>query len=295
MIDTLRTEFEIPESVAVVPGNNGLPKVVLTHSSGSKAEVHLHGGHVISWTSAGGEELLFLSRESHFAPDKPIRGGIPVCFPQFGAGALPQHGFARTSEWQMVRTELLDNGLVSAELQLTESAESLAIWPRQFGLALHVLLDKDTLSVGLQVINTGNEPFEFQTALHTYFRIADIHRAAVYGLERVSYIDALREYSRHVETRPTVRFEGETDRIYVNTSDILRLEEERHARIISIEKRRMPDVVIWNPWIDKSRRMPDFGDDEYLTMVCIETGRIEVPAELSPGARWEADTTFSCC
>ena len=295
MTELLQDEFGIMGALEVVQGVNGLPKVALAHRSGSRAEVYLHGAHVTSWTSARGEELFSLSRESRFEAGAPIRGGIPVCFPQFGAGALPQHGFARTSDWQLIRTELLDNGVVAAELQLTETAETLEIWPHRFALGLRVLLDENALAVAVQVLNTGEMPFAFQTALHTYFRIADIHRAAVYGLGGVTYVDALRDRIRYVETRPAIRFDEETDRIYVNAPDSLRLEDEGCGRIISIEKRHMPDVVIWNPWIDKSRRMPDFGDDEYLTMVCIETGRIEVPAELSPGARWEADTTFSCC
>ena len=289
MIDELRADFAIPGVVDIVAGINGLPKVVLTHRFGSCAEVYLHGGHVTSWKSPSGDELLFLSRESLFAPGKPIRGGIPVCWPQFGGrGPLPQHGFARTSEWQLIRTELLDNGVVTAKLQLTETAETLAIWPHQFGLGLKALLDADALTVSVQVINTGTQPFDFQLALHTYFQVADIRRTAIHGLDGVRFLDAMKDRSIDVETRPVIRFDQETDCIYVNAPDSLSMDDG-----IRIEKRNLPDVVIWNPWIDKSQCMADFGDDEYQRMVCIETGSIETRPTLTPGEKWIADSRLS--
>ena len=288
MIDGLREDFEIPDAVRALAGRNGLPKVALTHRSGSSAEVYLHGGHVTSWKTASGEELFFLSRESVFAPGKPIRGGIPVCWPQFGGrGPLPQHGFARTSEWQLTRTELLDNGMVTVELQLTETAETLAIWPHQFALGLRALLDESALTVEVQVINTGTAPFDFQLALHTYFQVADVRQIAIRGLKGSTYIDALKDWSRSIEAHEEIRFDQETDRIYVNTGDSLSLDG------ITIEKRNLPDVVVWNPWIEKSQRMSDFGDDEYLRMVCVETGSIETRPVRSPEEKWISDCRFS--
>jgi len=293
MIDRLNNEFHIRDSVRITAGNGGLPKVVLSHASGSSAEVYLHGAHVTSWKTLRGEELFFLSRESQWAADKPIRGGIPVIFPQFGGrGPLPQHGFVRTSGWQLVRTELLDNGIVTAELQITDSAASLAIWPHRFDLGLRVLLDEDALTVTLQVINTGDVLFDFQAAFHTYLAVVDIGQVAVHGLNGVTLIDALNDRAREVETRDTVRFAGETDRIYVDAPDTLHLHDGGNRRTVTIEKMNLPDVVVWNPWIAKSQRMPDFGDDEYTRMVCIETGAIETPPILSPGDKWEGETVF---
>lgn len=295
MIKKLQTEFGISQAVTIAPGINGLPKVVLAHESGSRAEVYLHAGHVTSWTNAKGDELLFLSREALFAPGKEIRGGIPVCFPQFSdQGPLPPHGFARNSEWHLVKTEVLGTGKVAARLQLTESEDSLAIWPHKFALVLGVLLDMNALTISTQVVNTGADSFQFQTALHTYFRVADIHRTSVRGLEGVSFIDAVREYRRDVETGPSIRFSEETDRIYVDAPDSLRLDDEGNGRSIVIQKRDMPDVVVWNPWIEKSHRMSYLGDEEYLRIVCVETGRIVSPCELSPRDQWQGETTFSC-
>jgi glucose-6-phosphate 1-epimerase len=283
MINSLREDFNILGSATIAEGTNGLPKVVLTHRSGSSAEVYLHGGQVTSWKTSG-KERLFLSRESVFALGKPIRGGIPVCWPQFGGrGPLPQHGFARTSEWQLMRTELMDNGIVAAELQLTQTAETLALWPHEFALGLRMLLDADVLTVSAQVINTGTQPFDFQLALHTYFQVADIRRVGIHGLNGIKFLDAMKDRAMAVEARDVIRFDRETDRIYVNAPDSLSLNG------ITIETRNLPDVVVWNPWTDKSRSMADFGDDEYQRMVCVETGSIETRPFLPPGERWMSD------
>ncbi|MHB0912484.1 MAG: D-hexose-6-phosphate mutarotase [Armatimonadota bacterium] len=260
-----------------------MPRVVLTHSSGASAEVYLHGAHITSW-KVGEREMLFMSEKSHFAPGKPIRGGIPVIFPQFGAGELPQHGFARISEWELEGAELTDDGDVAVNLQLTESE----LWPHPFALRLGVLLGADSLMVRMRVKNTGSAPFPFQAVLHTYFAVEDIRETAVRGLTGVTYVDdTLAGNPREVEERQEIRFSGETDRIYVDTPNKLSVNG------VTIEKSGMPDVVVWNPWIDKSKRMEDFGDDEYPRMVCVETGAIEPPLTLDPGGVWEGSTVFT--
>ena len=291
-IDKLHSAFAIPGAAAVVAGNGDLPKVVLTHESGARAEVYLHGAHVASWVTARGEQFL-LSRASAFTPARPIRGGIPVIFPQFGGGPLPQHGFARISDWALRRTSLAADGEVSAALQLTDSPATRAVWPYAFALELDVRLAADTLAVRLRACNTGAEPFTFQAVLHTYFAVADIARTALHGLAGVTFLDSLRDDLRAVETRAEIRFAEETDRVYLAAPDTLRLADEGHHRSLTITKTAMPDVVVWNPWIAKAQRMPDFGDEEYRTMLCVETGVIDPPHLLPAGAEWVGETVFT--
>ncbi len=227
------------------------------------------------------------------SPGRPIRGGIPVIFPQFGGGALPQHGFARSSEWRLANGELRDNGQVRVTFHLCESPETLALWPYPFRLELDVLLDERTLTVSMAVHNTGDERFDFNAVLHSYFSVADIRRIAVHGLAGVTYIDSLREDQREVETHDALRFTGETDRIYVDAPHELCIDDECRHHVIHIAKANMPDVVVWNPWIAKSQRMPDFGDDEYLHMVCVETGNMAARRHLPAGETWQGETVFS--
>ncbi len=290
MFATLQETFGIPNALSILPGSNDLPKVVLCHRSGARAEVYLHGAQVTSWTDPGGNELFFVSRESSFEAGCAIRGGIPVVFPQFGGGTLPQHGFARTSEWQLFRTELGEDDVVTAAFRLDDSPETRALWPHPFHLELGVQLDENALTIALAVRNTGRAPFDFHAVLHTYFAVADIRQSAVYGLAGVSYIDALRENIREVEMHTALRFAGETDRIYLQAPGALRLDDEGHGRSIRLSTVNMPDVVVWNPWIEKSRRMRDFGDDEYLRMVCVETGKMAAAYTLAGGEEWQGET-----
>lgn len=294
MNDNQFAQFEIPGMLEVIPGVNELPKVVLTHRSGARAEVYLHGGHVTSWTTPGGEELFFLSRSSYFALDKPIRGGIPVAFPQFGGGPLPQHGIARISDWQPIRTGVRDSGEVMAALQLTADDDTRELWPHRFNLVLEVLLDATRLTVALQVDNVDKAPFDFNAVLHTYFSVGAITRTAVEGLRGVTYQDSLRDDVREVEQRDTIRFDAETDRIYLDAPPHLRVVDETNARVITLDSQDMPDAVVWNPWIAKAQRMPDFGDDEYREMVCVETGIMVTPRTLAPGQHWRGETVFGC-
>ncbi len=274
-------------------GVNGLPRIVLAHPSGARVELYTHGAHITSWKTARGDELLFLSRKSRFKPDCPIRGGIPLVFPQFGnTGPLPQHGLARTGEWALVDSGMTPAGEVFVTLRLEADAGTLRLWPFRFALEYSVRLT-DALAVRLTVTNTSGVPFQFQAALHTYFQIADISRTAVIGLKDTELIDSLRADIQEREKRERITFDYETDRIYVKAPDSLQVSDGGNRRSVHIEKHGMNDAVVWNPWSGKSQRMEDFGDDEYLRMVCVETGNIVAPVELNPGARWAGATMFS--
>ena len=77
-------------------------KALRLRASGSEALVYLHGAHLASFRTSEHGELLWLSEKARYAPGKAIRGGVPICFPWFGAHAraeLPAHGFARTHEF----------------------------------------------------------------------------------------------------------------------------------------------------------------------------------------------------
>lgn len=274
-------------------GGDGMDRIVLAHPSGARAELCRHGAHVTSWKNACGEELLFLSRKSWFEPGRPIRGGIPIVFPQFcDDGPLPKHGFARTSEWALVDGGTTPAGEVFATLRLEANAETLALWPFRFTLEYSVLLS-DRLVVRLAAANTDDRSFQFQAAFHTYFRVGDIRRTDVVGLHGLEFSDSLRAGARGRESRERVAFAGETDRIYIGAPDALAIHDGVLGRTFSIAKHGLADVVVWNPWRDKARRMEDFGDDEYQSMVCVETGNIVAPVTLAPAGRWEGATALS--
>ena len=135
-----RGAWQLSAPVAVImpalePGSGGLPKAMLRSADGAAtAEVYQHGATLTSW-AVGGRELLFLSPKAAFEAPKAIRGGVPVCFPQFAMlGPLAsQHGFARNREWQVA--DLTDS---SVTLVLSSSEDTLALWPHPFQLEMTV-------------------------------------------------------------------------------------------------------------------------------------------------------------
>ena len=152
-------------SVALQDGRNGLPRLALSHPSGSTAELYLHGAHLTSWVPAGGVEALFLSRAAEFAAGQPIRGGVPIVFPQFAQrGPLPKHGFARVLPWRWVDPR---EGAASATLELVDSEETRALWPHPFRARMTVELGERSLVQRLSVENTGEEELSFTAALHS--------------------------------------------------------------------------------------------------------------------------------
>src|SRR5512139_2122415 len=99
---------------AIAEAAGGLPKLSLVAPDGAQAEIYLYGAHVVSWIPAGGQERLFLSRASAFRVGAPIRGGVPIVFPQFGTtGPLPLHGLVRLMTWELAAAEAVGQGAIA--------------------------------------------------------------------------------------------------------------------------------------------------------------------------------------
>ncbi|CAN5647559.1 D-hexose-6-phosphate mutarotase [soil metagenome] len=278
--------------VIVTEGRGGMPKVVLRHPSGAAAELYLYGAHLTSWRSADGEELLFLSEQAVFVPGKGIRGGVPIVFPQFGAGPLPQHGFARSQEWTLEESGSSADGAVFARLVLRDNEETRTLWPHPFLAEVTVSL-ADSLHVGLAVTNTGDDPFSFTAALHSYFAVADVRETTVEGLRGIRYRDKVQDGIEVLDTEDAVRFRGETDRVYLGAPSMVRIRGAAGGRTIELRKEGFADLVVWNPWSEWSRSKEDFGDEEYLRMVCAEAAQVADPVHLEPGQSWQAAQTLS--
>jgi len=52
--------------------------------------------------------------------------------------------------------------------------------------------------------------------------------------------------------------------------------------------------VLWNPWIAKAQQMPDFGNEEYKQIVCVESGNVgQNRVTLAPGRTTALKVTLS--
>jgi glucose-6-phosphate 1-epimerase len=262
-----------------------MQKQKIQSRDGATAEVFSHGAHVTSWVPAGGVERLFLSAASEFRSGAAIRGGVPIIFPQFAAeGPLLKHGFARITEWEP--KEVIDTppGGQAACFVLHNSHATQALWPHAFRAEYIVTVLANTLTLALEIENTGPSPFDFTVALHTYLRVADINNVTVAGLQGIRYRDSAHGNTMHVEQARELKIADEVDRIYFDTpSELVLTEPDRTLRIRS---QGFTDTVIWNPGPEKSAALRDMEPEGYKRMLCVESAAIGKPIRLSAGESW---------
>ncbi|KAJ6314708.1 hypothetical protein OIU78_018234 [Salix suchowensis] len=237
---------------------DGLPRIILTDPTGSSAEVLLYGGQVVSWKNERREELLFMSSKAIWKPSKAIRGGIPVCFPQS-----------------------------SVDLILKSTEEDLKTWHRSFELRLRITLSASKLTLISRVRNTDNKPFSFTFALRNYLSVSDISEVRVEGLETLDYLDNLIHRERFTEQADAITFDGEVDRVYLSTPSKIAIIDHEKKRTFVLRKDGMPDAAMWNPWDKKAKALPDMGDEEYKSMLCVDSASIETPIVLKPFEEWK--------
>lgn len=269
-------------------GMNGLEVMEIINDQ-ADGSIYLQGAHVAHWQPEGAEPVLFVSKQSHFAAGKAIRGGVPVCFPWFanrtGHPESPAHGFVRTAEWALGPLFANADGSDTIRFDFVDSPATRAQWPHAFRAAFRVTIGA-ALEMALEVENTGPEPFTYEAALHTYFNVSNAAEVSITGLEGAEYIDKVDGFKRKQLGTEPLRFTGETDRVFVNTTSTTRLIDPGMNRTIVVEKSGSNTTVVWNPWIAKAKAMADFGDDEWPHMACIETANSgDNSITLAPGQK----------
>ncbi|CEG47871.1 aldose 1 [Plasmopara halstedii] len=278
--------------------------IELRHPSGSRAEVHLYGATVISFYAAQEPDrnVLFLSSRAVLDCSKPIRGGIPLVFPVFGAAeGFPNHGFARINNWRLIQMD--DN--VKDEQQPTIATFALDIsqgirtmYTNDFDIVYEVKLFANSLTTAIHIQNNSVDTMAFQALLHTYLTVDDVRHGGVTvkGLKSLKYHDKVAGFEK-TEERDLLTFDQETDNVYANAPSpvvVCMKRADGREQIVTIEKRasikngatstdQQSDIVVWNPWLDKAKGMSDFGDNEYLKMLCIEPGRVSEQQKLPAG------------
>jgi glucose-6-phosphate 1-epimerase len=276
--------FEIPGIANVVEGNGGLQKVCIT-SPGAVGEMYLHGAHVTSWKPAGREEVFFLSSKSRWEDERAIRGGIPICFPWFGGKAddsnAPAHGFVRTKVWQL--ESIAQAGDAVTVSMFTESnGDTKRWWPADFRVVYRVTFASE-LRLELVATNTGKTSLRFEEALHAYHRVGNVLQTRLGGLSTVHYIDKT-DANRKKTQQGEIAIVSETDRVYLDTSDAIEMEDPVSHRRTHVAKENSRTTVVWNPWVQKAHSLTDFADDEWMQMICIETSNVsDFAVELAPG------------
>ena len=278
--DDLNSTFALPGALVFDEPHPGMPRASIT-TPVCTAQFYLQGAHLTGWQPAGEQPVLFLSERSSFAQGKAIRGDLPVILPGLGAPrASPvatapgasQHGFARTSPWTLRFAALAGEDLhLSATLDRTEAMRALGFI--EFELACEFIVGR-TLSVRLSVANTGDKPFVFEEALHAYLEVGDSEQVSVEGLQGVEFLDKTDNFVRKTQTEPTLQFQGQTDRPYLNTTAPVTLRDPVLRRDLRLEKNGSKTTVTWNPGLELAATLNDLAPEAWRQFVCLETANV---------------------
>jgi glucose-6-phosphate 1-epimerase len=294
-VEALNFRFGIPGLAEVVAGEGGLAKVrVSTHLAAG--EIYLHGAQVTAWKPEGLMDVLFLSGHSRWEDGRAIRGGIPICFPWFRAKAddvqAPAHGVVRTREWRLDAIAAEEDG-AAVVICSTESDEATRRWwPHEFHLTHRITVGK-TLRLELIAKNTGASPFQFEEALHTYFRVGAVAGACVRGLDGSSYLDNM-DGNREKAQQGDVVFAGPLDNAYLHAEGALELVDAVLHRTLRTDKENSATTVVWNPWEKAAAALADLGDEEWKDFACVEASNIVGGAvTLEPGEEHVLRATVS--
>ena len=261
-------------------------------ADGASVEGHCNGAHVTSWRPAPGtDERLFLSAKSSLADGAAIRGGIPVIFPQFSLeGPLPRHGFARNSAWTHDDTRYVDGDAVLS-FSLTDSPATRAIWPASFRATLTARVGGQHLATTLTIENTGHEAFHFTAALHTYLRVEDVQQTDIAGLTGGRYRVSSAPRILVTDTEEVLCIRGEVDRVYVDAPDRLTVREPHRQLVVATTN--FPDVVVWNPGVEKAAALVDMEPGGERRMLCVEAAVVQSPVMLDALQRWSGTQTLT--
>jgi len=249
-----------------------------------EACVSEQGAHLLRYRPTDQPPLVWLSEQAEFRLGESPRGGVPVCWPWFGDLARnphivraeaadmddpPKHGVARTLLWNLTSQSTDAEG---ATLVFTlDLPEGLDGWRHSARAALTMRFDT-AVTLSLTTLNRGTGPLSMTQALHTYFAVSDVHAVSVDGFDGTHYIDTLDDW-REKPQAGAIRFTGETDRIYQGFAGHAVIHDPGWQRTIHIHTQGSASAIVWNPWIDKARRLTQFDDEAWRGMLCIETAR----------------------
>lgn len=269
----------------------GQPAVVLRLASGACVTVLQQGAQPVSWRTADGVEHLYLSPRAVLDGQTPIRGGVPVCFPQFNMrGPLIKHGFARVLPWNV---QALGEDRVT--FALSNGVLSQAFWPETFTARLHLRLGENALEMALEVENTGTREWSFTAALHSYFQVGDVAQVQLQGLDGWAYWNALTD--ARGQQAGDVSLGAAHDSVYQVPVDApapeqtVRLcdasETAQRGTLHISQSASFGQVIVWNPAAEASAVLADMPDDGWRHMLCVEAGAIDEAIHLRPGETWQ--------
>lgn len=240
------------------------------------------GGTLLSYVPAGGTDLLWVSDTAVYDGSKPVRGGVPVCWPWFGPwdaaamgadasdAAKKAHGFARYETWEVESVDSRPGGATRVVLVLLPNASIARAWPHAFRLRLAVTLGEQ-LQVELTGENLSARDWVVSEALHTYFRVGEAEGLAIHGLEGCTFIDRSAG-AQATQQRGALRLAPPLDCVYFDHRAPVAIDDAANRRTIEMTKSGSASTIVWNPGEVGAKSFADMPDDQFHAMVCVEAG-----------------------
>ncbi|MGB2925733.1 MAG: D-hexose-6-phosphate mutarotase [Limnothrix sp.] len=295
-IQQLNQDYGIADSLTFTEQESGFPLIEITNGQ-AQAVISVYAGHVLSYRPVdAATDVIFVSDLVAFKAGKAIRGGVPICWPWFGPDpdgqGRPNHGFVRDRLWQVISTETTTTGETRVILGLNDTPETRKIWDYAFELAIAITVGK-TLTIELITRNTGDKAFTITQAMHTYFKIGDISQTKVVGLDNCDYLDKV-DGGKQKNQLGEVAIASEVDRVYLNAPSELVIQDVALDRTIKISSQNSKTAIVWNPWIEKAAAMGDLGNENYKTMICVETANAaDDTIEIMPHSDFQLSATYA--
>lgn len=275
VIDNLVPEIVLNHpSINMTQDANGLQYLEVDNEF-AQAKIALQGAHVMQFHPKHEKyPVLWLSDHARYVQGRSIRGGVPICWPWFGAhptdGSLCPHGYARVMPWRVIDVDTIYNGATRIALEMVQTEEAKRQLTYPYVVTLTVIIGR-RLKMELATTNKADHPFRVGEGFHTYLAVSDVENVKITGLQECVYADKLRKYERAVENG-YLQFKGEFDRIYMNhTSDCV-IHDAGYSRLIRVQKSGSSNTVVWTPWEEKAHALGDMGNgDEWRKMICVES------------------------
>ena len=271
MIEELEDKFSIEGEVGFYEQDGDMIFMTVSNKY-ADADICLYGAHVTNFKPHKTMEVLWMSPDSKYLEGSPIRGGIPVCFPWFGPHktdkAKPQHGFARLMYWSVIETKTLPTAETFIRLQLCSSAGTKTYWNHDFCVEMVLIIGKFLVAT-LKVTNTSSLPFEYTSALHSYFSVSSIEAITIEGLQNTRYYNQL-EPGDYVQESPELKIQKPETRHYYETEATCKINDPFFGRRIRVAKSGSKVTTVWNPGEETCSKIDDMPDDAFHAFVCIE-------------------------
>lgn len=295
-LDTLQQQFSQQSHVTFRQNAAGVILLEIKNLA-AEASISLQGGHILRWKPVDQQHsVIWTSSQARIEPDTSIRGGVPICWPWFGAhpehGEFPAHGFVRTAEWDVIAVEEISAQQTKVVIGLRSQPKYDGFCPHPFLVQLEVQVGKQ-LQMALVTENQSQQDWVVTQALHTYFEVSDLSNVEVLGLEGLAYLDKVEEYARKKQQGSIQPAGEEIDRVYLASVQPVSIVDKGYRRRIHIEKAHSQTIVVWNPGAQKGPKMADMTSDGYRQMICVETvNAADEQIRLACGARYSMETTY---